>query len=205
MSDTGTDVVTGAFSYTGKYIARELLDAGRTVRTITNHPDRGDPFGGRVEPVPYRFDDPVALARSLEGATTLYNTYWVRYPHDGLGFDDAVANSKLLFEAARGAGVERIVHVSVSNPRLDDPLAYYRGKARGRARPRRDGRRPLDRAPDARLRRRGRADQQHRLDAALGAAVHRAGRRASYRVQPVSADRGRASLRRAAPPARAAP
>ena len=129
MSDTGMDVVTGAFSYTGKYIAAELLGSGRNVRTITNHPDRGDPFGGRVEPFPYRFDDPTALARSLEGATTLYNTYWIRYPHDGLGFDDAVANSKLLFEAARAAGVGRIVHVSVSNPRLDDQLAYYRGKA----------------------------------------------------------------------------
>ena len=78
---------------------------------------------------PYRFDDPLALTRSLEGITTLYNTYWVRFERGGATFARAVANSRALFEAARRAGVARIVHLSIANPSIDSPLPYYRGKA----------------------------------------------------------------------------
>jgi uncharacterized protein YbjT (DUF2867 family) len=79
--------------------------------------------------LPYRFEDPVALARSLEGITTLYNTYWVRFERGRTTFAHAVASSRALFEAARRAEVARIVHVSIANPSIDSPLPYYRGKA----------------------------------------------------------------------------
>ncbi len=128
--DTGVDLVTGAFSYTGSHIARRLLEAGREVRTFTYHEDRLHPLQGRVDVRRYRFDDPGALARDLEGVTTLYNTYWVRFERGRPAFDHAVTNSRLLFEAAARAGVERIVHISVSNASLNSPLGYYRGKAR---------------------------------------------------------------------------
>jgi NADH dehydrogenase len=128
-ADSGRDLVTGALSYSGSAIAARILAQGRQVRTLTSHPDRPDPLAGRVETVPYRFDDPAELARSMEGITTLYNTYWVRFSHGGTTFDEAVANSQLLFEAARRARVARIVHVSVSNPSLGSPLPYFRGKA----------------------------------------------------------------------------
>ena len=124
-----TDLVTGAFSYSGSRIAELLIESGRKVRTLTHHPDREHPLRARVQAWPYRFDDPVALARSLEGISTLYNTYWVRFERDGTTFADAVANSRVLFEAARRAGVTRIVHVSIANPSIDSPLPYYRGKA----------------------------------------------------------------------------
>jgi NADH dehydrogenase len=126
---TETDLVTGAFSYSGSRIAELLIESGREVRTLTHHPDREHPLQARVRASPYRFDDPPALAHSLEGVTTLYNTYWVRFERGGTTFADAVANSQTLFEAARRAGVARIVHVSIANPSLDSPLPYYRGKA----------------------------------------------------------------------------
>jgi uncharacterized protein YbjT (DUF2867 family) len=131
MSDrgAGTDLVTGAFSYSGSRIAALLLERGREVRTLTYHPERQHPLQARVEAFPYRFDDPSALARSLEGVTTLYNTYWVRFERGRTTFATAVANSGALFEAARRAGVARIVHVSIANPSIDSPLPYYRGKA----------------------------------------------------------------------------
>jgi uncharacterized protein YbjT (DUF2867 family) len=131
ISDRGveTDLVTGAFSYSGARIAELLLESGREVRTLTFHPDRQHRLQARVEALPYRFDDPSALARSIEGVTTLYNTYWVRFERGRTTFATAVANSKALFEAARRAGVARIVHVSIANPSLDSPLPYYRGKA----------------------------------------------------------------------------
>jgi nucleoside-diphosphate-sugar epimerase len=126
---TETDLVTGAFSYSGSRIAELLIDSGRKVRTLTHHPDREHPLRARVHASPYRFDDPAALARSLEGITTLYNTYWVRFERGRTTFANAVANSRALFEAARRAGVARIVHVSIANPSIDSPLPYYRGKA----------------------------------------------------------------------------
>jgi uncharacterized protein YbjT (DUF2867 family) len=128
-SGTETDLVTGAFSYSGARIAELLLEAGRDVRTLTHHPDREHPLRARVRASPYRFDDPIALARCLEGSTTLYNTYWVRFERGRTTFADAIANSRALFEAARCAGVARIVHVSIANPSIDSPLPYYRGKA----------------------------------------------------------------------------
>ncbi|MGH3492362.1 MAG: hypothetical protein ACRDQ1_03865, partial [Sciscionella sp.] len=75
MNDhTSVDVVTGAFSYSGRAIAKELIEAGRRVRTLTGHPDRA-PSGTSIDVRPLSFDDPDALAESLRGAQTLYNTY----------------------------------------------------------------------------------------------------------------------------------
>ena len=128
-SDTSVDLVTGAFSYSGARVAELLLERGREVRTLTFHPDRSHPLRGDVRALPYRFDDPLVLARSLEGVTTLYNTYWVRFDHGTATLAGAVANSRALFHAARRAGVSRIVHLSIANPSADSPLPYYRGKA----------------------------------------------------------------------------
>ncbi len=122
------NVVTGAFSYTGKYIARRLLAEGQPVRTLTSHPDRPDPFGGRVKAFPLDFQNPDELRRSLSGATTLYNTYWVRFPHGGANHDAAVANTKVLFQAAKDAGVRRIIHVSITGANPTSRLSYFRGK-----------------------------------------------------------------------------
>jgi uncharacterized protein YbjT (DUF2867 family) len=123
------DVVTGAFSYTGKYITRRLLNAGRRVRTITGHPKRTNPFGNQVEVAPMDFSDRSGLVQSLRGASTLYNTYWVRFNHGRATFAEAVLNSRVLIQAASEAGVRRIVHLSIANPSLDSHLRYYSGKA----------------------------------------------------------------------------
>ena len=123
-------VVTGAFGYSGRYMARRLLDAGRRVRTLTNSPRRENPFGGKVEVRPYDFDDPDRLVSSLRGAAVLYNTYWVRFDHTGFTHAQAVRNTLTLFGAAKEAGVERVVHVSIANATEPADLPYFRGKAR---------------------------------------------------------------------------
>jgi NADH dehydrogenase len=130
MSNAGSvDLVTGAFSYSGSAIAARLLDAGSGVRTLTYHPDRPHPLQASVESFAYRFDDPAALVHSLAGVSTLYNTYWVRFDHGRASFANAIENSRALFFAARRAGVRRIVHVSITNPSIESPLPYFRGKA----------------------------------------------------------------------------
>ncbi len=123
------DVVTGAFSYTGSFLARRLLDDGGRVRTLTRRDDPASPLHGQVETAPLQFADRAALVESLRGARCLYNTYWVRFERGETTFDRAVRNSALLFEAAAEAGVERIVHLSVTNASEDSPLPYFRGKA----------------------------------------------------------------------------
>jgi uncharacterized protein YbjT (DUF2867 family) len=124
------DVVTGAFSYTGKYITQRLLDAGKTVRTITGHPNNPNPFGNQVEIAALDFHDTAGLLQSLRGASVLYNSYWVRFSHGRVTFDEGVSNSRILIQAAKEAGVRRIVHLSIANPSLDSHLPYYSGKAR---------------------------------------------------------------------------
>ncbi|MDR2695392.1 MAG: NAD(P)H-binding protein [Deltaproteobacteria bacterium] len=123
--------ITGAFGFTGSYIAKRLLDAGETVVTLTNSPDRASPLKGRLTAYPFRFDNVDLMAESLAGADVLYNTYWVRFNQTGLfSHDEAVRNTQALFEAAKRAGVRRLVHVSISNADEASPLEYFQGKGR---------------------------------------------------------------------------
>jgi len=127
--ETETDIVTGAFGYIGKYIARRLLDSGHRVRTVTTHPGKENPFGATVQAFPFDFDSPALLTEHLRGARTLYNTYWIRFEYGGATFERAVENTKTLFHCARRAGVEKIVHISVTQASETSRLPYYRGKA----------------------------------------------------------------------------
>ncbi|MBI3911261.1 MAG: NAD(P)H-binding protein [Armatimonadetes bacterium] len=128
MSISELNIVTGAFGYTGRYITRRLLALGKRVRTLTGHPERQNPFGDRVTAAPFNFDRPAELTESLRGATTLYNTYWVRFPHGRVTFDQAVENTKTLISAAEAAGIRRIVHISITHASEASPLPYFRGK-----------------------------------------------------------------------------
>jgi uncharacterized protein YbjT (DUF2867 family) len=128
LNEGHVDVVTGAFSYSGAAIARGLLERGHEVRTLTGHPGRA-PVGTPIDCRPLDFSDERTLSMSLAGAHTLYNTYWVRFAHGSVTYTQAVANIRVLFSAAVSAGVQRIVHVSITNPSLDSPDPYFRGKA----------------------------------------------------------------------------
>lgn len=121
--------VTGAFGYSGKYIATKLLAKGHKVITLTNSLQRQNPFGAAVQAFPFQFDQPDQLSATLQGVEVLYNTYWVRFNHKMFTHADAVRNTLVLFNAAKAAGVERIVHVSITNPSEASPLEYFRGKA----------------------------------------------------------------------------
>jgi uncharacterized protein YbjT (DUF2867 family) len=129
MLDSEVNVITGAFSYTGKYITRRLLAMGKQIRTLTGHPNNPNPFGNQVSVHPFNFDKPEELVKSLQGATTLYNTYWIRFSHGSMTFAQAVEDTKILIKAAQEAGICRIVHVSITNPSETSSLPYFSGKA----------------------------------------------------------------------------
>lgn len=121
--------VTGAFGYSGRYIAKRLLEAGHEVITLTNSMHRANPFGEKITAIPFHFEEPRKLRDSLRGVQALVNTYWVRFDHRLFTHEQAVANTRILFAAAREAGVRRIVHVSITNPDDTSDLPYFRGKA----------------------------------------------------------------------------
>jgi len=124
------DVVTGAFSFTGRFIARRLLAEEHRVKTLTNHPGRPGTEDINIDVAPLQFTDRAALVESLRGADVLYNTYWVRFHRGRVRFGDAVANTRILLGAAREAGVRKVVHISVSNPSVDSPLEPQAAKKR---------------------------------------------------------------------------
>ncbi len=123
------DIVTGAFGFSGKYIAQQLLDRGHKVITLTRSINRDNPFGDRISAVPFSFEKPEELRKNLTGVRVLYNTYWVRFNYGSFTFDRAVRYSKILFDQAVKAGVQRVVHISITNPSLQSDLEYFRGKA----------------------------------------------------------------------------
>jgi uncharacterized protein YbjT (DUF2867 family) len=121
-------VVTGAFSYSGKYITKRLLARGEEVITLTGHPNRPDPFGGKVKAYPLDFDE-AGMTRSLQGVDVLVNTYWVRFDKGENTQPRAVENTRKLIKAAKAAGVKRAVHISITNPSAESHLPYFWGKA----------------------------------------------------------------------------
>lgn len=121
--------VTGAFSYSGKYITKKLIERGEEVITLTNHPNRPDPFNGKVEAFPLNFSNAEELVKNLRGIDVLVNTYWVRFDKGSNTQPKAVENTKILVDAAAKAGVKRIVHISITNPSADSHLPYFWGKA----------------------------------------------------------------------------
>ena len=122
-------MVTGAFSFTGRYVAKRLLADGEEVRTMTRFPQSASPFSQEVRAVPYDYDSLDSLTEALAGCNRLINTYWRRQPEGALGYDRVVQQSKNLFAAAKAAGVERIVHISINDPHGKD-FPYFRAKCR---------------------------------------------------------------------------
>ena len=166
MTASGVHVVTGAFGYSGRYIAQRLLDQGCTVRTLSSNPRPAGPLAGAVPAMPLDFARPERLAESLAGVSVLYNTYWVRFNHRHFTFAEAVRNSRTLFDAARQAGVERIVHTQHHQPLARLAAGVFSRQGPGGAGPARLRRLRCDPSPGRVLRRRGHPHQQHGLDAA---------------------------------------
>ena len=125
MNAAPFNIVTGAFGFSGRYIASHLLACGERVMTLTNRVLEAS----SMQTAPLDFRHPQALAGSMRGATVLYNTYWVRFAYGETNHDKAVENSRILVQAAEQAGLRRIVHLSVTNPSPNSTLSYFRGKA----------------------------------------------------------------------------
>jgi NADH dehydrogenase len=121
-------LITGASGFIGGAITARLIER-TAIRSLTGHPGKNR-FGDRVPSFPYDFDNPAQMTPAFEGVEVFVNSYYVRFPYDGDTFERAVDRSRLLFDAARQARVQKIVHVSVSNASEASDLPYYCNKAR---------------------------------------------------------------------------
>jgi len=121
--------VTGAYGYSGGYIAQELLDRKRKVITLTNSLNRENRFGSQLKAYSFNFSSPMRLVENLKHVEVLYNTYWVRFNHSMFKHSTAIDNTLKLFESAQKAGVKRVVHISITNPSESSNLEYFKGKA----------------------------------------------------------------------------
>ena len=180
--------VTGAYGYSGQYMARRLLEQGHEVLTLTNSTRRSNPFGEKVRAQPFNFSDPALLEQTLRGVDVLINNYWVRFDLPPLfTFAGAVLHAKTLFEAAKRAGVARIVHISITNPERNGSSLLQRQSQNGRP-SQVDGFIPLHPAADSTVWQRGYLDQQHRLVPETSACLRHFWRRS---ISPATDLRGR--------------
>lgn len=108
-----THAVTGASSFTGRFIAQRLVAAGDEVRDLTREV----------------LADQDRLDAALRGSDTLYNTLWIRFERGPITYAWAIERCRGLLAAAQRAGVRRVVHISVINASHDAPTAYFRAKA----------------------------------------------------------------------------
>ena len=130
MADPNLAVVTGAFSYTGGYVARRLIDEGVPVRTLSRRPAGRQPAGGP------RGNGPDGLLGTRTGCAGRWRERTSSTTPTGYGSHTgrppSTTRSRTPGRCSRrlnGAGVGRIVHFSVSNASTGLDLPYFRGKA----------------------------------------------------------------------------
>ncbi|MGQ9918694.1 MAG: hopanoid-associated sugar epimerase [Bryobacteraceae bacterium] len=106
-------LVTGASGFLGWHVAQVLLRRGIPVRAFVRHPERVTDLD--AERVSGDLRDPDSVRRATEGCGLVFHVaadyrLWVRRP--GEMYESNVTGTRNVLEAARRAGVERIVYTS---------------------------------------------------------------------------------------------
>mmetsp|Transcript_17665 Transcript_17665/g.31907 ORF Transcript_17665/g.31907 Transcript_17665/m.31907 type:complete len:344 (-) Transcript_17665:50-1081(-) len=136
--NAGRVAITGALSFTGRYLAAHLLERN-LVSSIVNLSSRTTPISShnispeQVESSMHQaelsFHDPARLTSSLEGVDVLYCTYWIRFSRGDDNHFEAAKRCRTLFECAQQAGVQKVVFTAHTGMSLDSPYQYIAGKA----------------------------------------------------------------------------
>jgi NADH dehydrogenase len=135
----GLVTVFGGTGFLGRHVVRALLKRGWRVRAAVRRPDLAghlQPLGmvGWVQPMQANLRYRWSVDRAVDGADAVVNLVAILSESSRQTFE-AVQNfgARAVAEAARGAGLGSIVHVSAIGADPESPSAYARAKAGGEA------------------------------------------------------------------------
>ena len=111
-----TTLVTGATGFVGSHVARQLVSAGYPVRILVRKNSNLQALDGvRVDAFEGDLRDAGSLERAMKGVRRVFHVaadyrLWTRNPEEI--YETNVEGTRKLLEAARRAGVERVVYTS---------------------------------------------------------------------------------------------
>jgi nucleoside-diphosphate-sugar epimerase len=130
MSLSGVVLVTGGAGFVGSHIAATMAGRGARVRVLddlsTGHEENLEEIGGRVDFVRASLNDGEALRRALEGVELVFHEAAIPSVPRSVAnpFEThraCVEGTFALLEAARSAGVRRLVYAASSSIYGDQP------------------------------------------------------------------------------------
>ena len=139
MREGGLATVFGGSGFIGRHTVRALARAQWRVRAACRRPDLAghlQPMGlvGQIHAVQANLRYPDSVAAACEGADAVINLVGLLAPSGKQSFDAVhVAGAKAVAQAARKAGVKRLVHLSAIGADRKSPALYARTKAEGEA------------------------------------------------------------------------
>ncbi len=134
------EVVTvfGGTGFIGRHLVEKLAQAGATLRVVTRDPDRAGflrPMGdvGQIAILPYA-EDEAGLRRLVEGSMGVVNLLGILVERRSGDFMHVHRDmARRIAEAARAAGVRRLVHMSAIGADPNGEALYAQSKGEGEA------------------------------------------------------------------------
>lgn len=140
-NEEGRILVAGATGQVGSLVTRKLLAAGHRVRALGRNPEKlASLAGAGAESIAVNLLDRAAVARACHGVAQIFtgvNNVMGRGPSSPNRVDLLAHDS--LCDAARQAGVRRIVYLSGRGMSADSPADFFRVKHAIEERIRRSG------------------------------------------------------------------
>ena len=123
--------VAGGTGFIGRRLVERLVGRGASVRIVSRRAEHGGP-APQIERVVGSIEDPSTLERAVDGASAVINLVGTTAAKSEQQFYSLHCDIPgRLAEAARLAGVGRLVHVSAMGIGLDAPSMADRSKAAG--------------------------------------------------------------------------
>ena len=123
-------LVAGATGYLGGFVAREFKSRGHFVRALARSPGRLDPMKDQLDDVvKAEITVPGSLKQVCDGIDVVFSSVGITKQKGRLTFRDVdYQGNKNLLDAARSAGVQKFIYVSIFNgpslPHLDIVKAH---------------------------------------------------------------------------------
>ena len=129
--------VFGGAGFVGRYIVRQLIETGATVRVAGRYPDHGlflKTMGevGQISLVHANLLDEGSVVEATKGAVSVVNSVGILFERGRQNFDDIhVEGAKRIAAASKANGVDRVIHISAIGAEQGSSAKYARSKAAG--------------------------------------------------------------------------